>query len=91
MRRKGSIASALFSAICAAGVLTLFSQVSRTPIADSATESVGSTSLNPLNPDDTPSKDFGDLVPAALKEGAGLQAASEKKKPGDANRRLRLR
>jgi hypothetical protein len=88
MIRKGNLASALFSAICAAGVLTLFSQVKLTPIAESATDSVHATSLNP---GDTPSKDFGDLVPAALKEGAGLQAAREKKNPGHASTRLRLR
>ena len=87
MRRKGNIASALFSAICAAGVLTLFSQVNLTPTADSATESASTTSLNP---GDTSSKDFGDLMPAALKEGAGLQATREKKS-GNSNGRLRLR
>ena len=87
MRRKGNVASALFSAICTAGVLTLFSQVNLTPTASSA---AGGGSTTSLNPGDTPSKDFGGLMPAALKEGAVLQVTREKKAV-NSNGRLRLR
>jgi hypothetical protein len=88
MKRRGRIAAALFSALSAAGVLTLFSQ------ADLATRTrpggAGSASTS-LDPGSQPSRDFGDLMPAALRNGAVIQAGLEDNGKRPAPTRLRLR
>ena len=68
MNRNGWIASVLFSVLCSACILTLFSQTD--PVA--AIEGRAQPTLH-LDPEASSASTVGDLVPATLRRSAVLQ------------------
>ena len=71
MSRNGWIASVLFSTLCTACILTLFSQSERA----AATEGLSPATTIHLDPEDSPAA-IGELVPAALHRSAVLHVGS---------------
>ena len=90
MSRNGWIASVLFSTLCTACILTLFSQAERA----AAKEGVSSTTTVHLDPE-TSTSPVGDLVPAALRRSAVLHAGQtggeDAESSGETRATLRLK
>jgi hypothetical protein len=89
MNARGRIASALFTALCLGGILTLFSQSEQLK-APSGARAPSSRSMT-LNPAEGPSKDFGDIVPMVLERGAALTLSATEGEGEKPQPKLRLK
>ena len=88
MHRKGWIASALFAALCLAGITTLLSQAD---LEGRFAPAPATTQRTMLDPPQTSDGDYGRLVPSSLREGAEVQARKQGTLPTGDRRTLRLR
>ncbi len=88
MQRKGWIASALFAAMCLAGVTTLLMQEGASGTSIPVGSGGGTTALDPAA---ARGLGFGEVVPLSLRKGAELQAEVSRKETADAGKILRLR
>jgi len=86
--RNGKLASALFSLLCGAGIVTLFSQAeTKAPVAPGTAASASVS----LDPGASPSTDFGSLIPSSLEKGVLLQTSAQEGSRPERPARLRLR
>src|SRR5687768_4571891 len=90
MNGRAWIASALLFLLCFGGVLTLFSQRDlATSLPRARPDAPGTRTL--LDPAGRPAANLGDVVPAALRRSAILQAAGEPGPASETKATLRLR
>ena len=90
MKRNGSIASALFTALSMAGIVALFSQTGAAPLSSAGIRKGSTTSLDPGW---TVQEDVSGIVPMALEKGVKIQleATAQQADPSKPPIRLRLR
>jgi hypothetical protein len=89
-RRNGNTASAIFAALCTAGIVTLCSQASFIP-SEETTEERPTARGTAYDVGERRDPLWGELVPASLERGAEIQLGPAAPASSRASKRLRLK